>query len=134
MASYGADNRYSVNLIVVKDASTSFSVEFEGMRPVALITPVALEATTAVVQFWAGFNGSDPVVMTDTGGTEVEAVVVANAAHYIPLGNTDDAGAGADRFRGVNRMLIKLFASDGSTPVVQATASRAFTLILEKSV
>lgn len=131
MTDYGAESRFKITLTVAAAASVSDAVEFRGARPVAIITPAALTATTAIIQFWGGFDGSTPVVMRDMGGVEIEAVCLATASWFIPLGNTSDDGAGSDRFRGVNTLQIKLFASDGSTAVAQA-AERTFTVICEK--
>ena len=132
MTDYAADNRTALTVTVPIGASVSTAIEFRGLRPLAIVTPAALTATTAIIQFWGNIDGATPVLMRDMGGTEIEAVCLATASWYIPLGNTDDAGAGSDRFRGVNTLQIRLFASDGSTAVAQAAAARTFKLICEE--
>lgn len=131
MVSYGNDRRKAITLTVAAAASVSDSVEFRGLRPVAIITPATTDTNTAIIQFWAGHNGSTPVIMRDMGGLEVEAVMLATASWYIPLGNETGAVYGSDAFRGVNTMQIRLFQSDGSTAQTQ-TAIELFTLVCEE--
>jgi len=128
MADYGAENRFSIAVSVASGDSASSAIELRGAKPVGVLVPVTT-TNTAIIQWWAGFDGSTPVVMKDNGGTEVESTIVATTACYIGLGNTDDAGG--DMFRGVNTVQIKLFQADGSTAQAQG-AARTFTLICEK--
>ena len=130
MVDYGADRRQAITLTVAAAASVSDAVEFRGLKPVAIITPATTDTNTAIIQFWAGHNGSTPVIMRDMGGTEIEAVMLATASWYIPLGNETGAVYGSDAFKGVNTLQIKLFRSDGSTAQTQ-TAEETFTVICE---
>ena len=132
MVDVAAENRSSYTLTVAQGASVSGILELRGMVPLSVITPAALEATTVKIQWWAGFDGSTPVLLTDPTGAPIVSICVVDASHFITLEWPVASSGGLEVFRGVNTIQLKLFATDGTTPVVQSTAARTFTLICER--
>lgn len=130
MVDQGNDHSFAITLTVASGASVSDEVEFRGLRPVSCLVPITT-TNTVIIQFWAGFNGSTPVVMKDIKGTEVEATVAAAAASFVPLEWAVASSGVVRAFAGVNTMQIKLFQTNGTTAQAQG-AERLFTFICQE--